>query len=257
MLLKFQKLFSAETIMSIRVLLFFLSGLFSLATSFCQSIQTDSLANIQVKNVIVLYDQYTDGNAPVYNGTQYLYYTFKMDGNPFFQDSDLSPGWISYRGKKYGPLSMLYDITRNEVVVLLPDSNSRAVLHNEFIDSFHLAGHTFISLREDHQQNLYNTGFYDVLYNGHVQLLARRTKLMHMILKDNPVVTEMYPKDFFYIHKQGLYYFVTDKKDVFRLLADKKAEIKKMMRRQHLKFRQTDIENTLTSVVVYYDQLID
>lgn len=240
-----------------KFLLFFLSGLFSFASCFCQSIKTDSLSNIQVKNVIALYDQYTDGDAPVYNGAQYLYYTFKMDGNPFFQASDLSSGWVSYLGKIYRPLSMLYDVTRNEVVVLLPDSNSRAVLHNEFIDSFHLAGHTFISLKEDHKQNLYNTGFYDVLYKGHIQLLARRTKLMREILEDNPIVTSIYPKDFFYIHKKGLYYFVTDKREVFRLFADKTNEIKKMMRRQHLKFDRTDFENTLTSVVAYYDQLIN
>ena len=240
-----------------KFLLFFLPGLFSFPSCFCQSIKTDSLNKIQVKNAIALYDQYTDGNAPVYNGRQYLYYTFKMDGNPFFQASDLAPGWVSYQGKKYDPISMLYDVTRNEVVVLLPDSNSRAVLHNEFIDSFHLAGHTFISLKEDHKQNLYNTGFYDVLYNGHIQLLARRTKLMREILEDNPIVTAIYPKDFFYIHKKGLYYFVTDKREVFRLFADKTNEIKKMMRRQHLKFDRTDFENTLTSVVAYYDQLIN
>ena len=240
-----------------KFLLFLLSGLFSFLLCFCQNVKTDSLTTVQVKNVIALYDQYTDGNAPIYNGTQYYYYTFKMDGNPFFQASDISPGWITYGGKKYEPLSMLYDITRNEVVILLPDSNSRIVLHNDFIDSFHLAGHTFISLREDHQQNLYNTGFYDLLYNGHVQLLARRTKTMQLILKENPVVTAMYSKDFFYIHKLGLYYFITDKKDVLRLLSDKKAEIKKMIRRQHLKFGRANIENTLTNVVAYYDQLIN
>ncbi len=239
-----------------RILLTFLSGLFFFVSSFSQGSKIDSLTDIQVKNVTTLYKNYTDENAPVYNGSGYLYYTFRMEGNPFFQSDGLSSGWVSYEGKKYDPLSLLYDLTRNEVVVLLPDSNSRAVLHNQFIDSFHVADHTFINLKEDHQQNLYNTGFYDLLYAGHVELLARRTKLMQEDLRDNPVITDIFPKDFFYIHKRGLYYLVTNQKDVFRLLSDKKREIKKMMRQQHLKLNRKTFEGTLVIAVTFYDHLI-
>ncbi len=238
-----------------RSLLFFLPCLLPLSSCFAQSIKPDSLTNIQVKNVVALYDHYTDGNAPVYSGTQYLYYTFKMKGTPFFGVSDLSAGWVSYEGKKYDPISMAFDLTRNAVVILLPDSNSRVILHNEFVDSFHVAGHTFISLTEDHEQNLYNTGFYDVLHDGQIQLLVRRTKLMHEIIEDNPVVTEIYPKDYFYIHKQGIYYYVTNQKEVYKVLGLKKREIKKMLRIEHLKFKSKTFESTLASVVSYYDQL--
>ena len=231
-----------------------LCGIFSFYSSFSQAAGADSLIAIQEKKLVALYDHYTDDNAPVFNGRAYLYYTFKMEGRPFFQADDLSKGWIGYQGRVYDPLSILYDLVRNEVVVLLPDSNSRAVLHNEFIDSFQIAGHTFISLKEDHDQNLYNTGFYDVLHNGHVQLLARRTKVMQEVLNDNFVLTIISPKDFFYIHKNGLYYLVSNKKDVFRLLADKKNDIKKMMRRRHIKLNRKTFENTLITVVAFYDR---
>lgn len=216
----------------------------------------DSPAASREKNVIAVYDHYTGDNARVFNGRAYLYYNFRMEGKPFFEADDLSEGWVSYEGKKYEPLSMLYDLIRNEVVILLPDSNSRAVLQNDLVDSFKVAGHTFISLKEDHNQNLYNTGFYDVLYNAHVQLLARRTKVMREDLKENPILTIISAKDFLYIHKDGLYYFVNNKKDVFRLFAGKKNEIRKMMRRQHLKLNRKTFENTLETVVAFYDQLI-
>lgn len=237
-----------------RIFQLFICGIFTYYSSISQGVSNDSLAADQSKDMIALYNQYTDGNAPIYNGRAYLYYTFKMEGTPFFHDDDLSKGWISYDGKNYDPVSMLYDVSRNEVAILMPDSNSRAVLHNEFIDSFHLAGHTFISLQEDHVQNIYNTAFYDVLHDGQVQLLARRTKLMQEILRDNPVVTLIYPNDFFYIHKNGLYYLVSNKKDVFRVLADKRNDIRKMMRRQHIKLNRKTFESTLTSVVTFYDQ---
>ena len=239
-----------------KILLLFLSGLFWTTASFSQGNKEDSLAGIQLKNVIGVYDHYTDGNAPVYNGSEYLYFTFKMKGDPFFEWDNLAKGWLSYEGKVYDPLSILYDIARNQVVVLLPDSISRAVLQNEFIDSFKIANHTFINLKEDHQQNLYNTGFYDLLYRGHVQLLARRIKAMTEVIEDNAVVRVFSPKDNFYIHKEGRYYLVNNQKDVFRLFIDKKHEIRKMMRREHLKFRRKNFESVLLKVTAFYDQSI-
>ena len=185
------------------VLLFFL-GLFSIYSSFSQNAHKDSLTDLQLKNVISLYDHYTNDNAPIYNGTEYLFYTFKREGNPFFNSDNLLRGWISYQGKMYDPLSLMYDLTRNQVVILFPDSISRVVLHNQFIDSFHLAGHTFINLTQAPQQNLYNTGFYDLLFNGQVQLLARRSKLMTETIKNDSVITVISSKDFFYIHKKPL-----------------------------------------------------
>ncbi|HWH64366.1 MAG TPA: hypothetical protein VNS50_13865, partial [Ginsengibacter sp.] len=68
---------------------------------------------------------------------------------------------------------MGYDIQRNQVTIATPDNLARIVLQNELVDSFYLSGHTFITLTEDYKQNLSNTGFYDLLFNGQVQLLAR------------------------------------------------------------------------------------
>ncbi|MEO8414951.1 MAG: hypothetical protein ABI472_14885 [Ginsengibacter sp.] len=239
-----------------KILLLFLSGLFWITASLSQGNKVDSLADIQVKNVISLYDHYTDGNAPVYNGSEYLYYTFKTKGDPFFEWDNLSKGWLSYEGKVFDPLSILYDIARNQVVVLLPDSTSRAVVQNEFIDSFEISNHTFINLKEDHRQNLYNTGFYDLLYRGHMELMARRVKEMTEVIEDNAVIRVFSPKDNFYIHKGGRYYLVNNEKDVFRLFADKKHEIRKMLRREHLKFRRKNFESILLKVTAFYDQSI-
>lgn len=237
-----------------RISLLLLCSVFTGYTSISQGLSNDSLMDVQQKEMIAFYDSYTGSNAPLYNGRGYIYYTFKMEGSPFFYNDELAKGWISYAGKKYDPVSLMYDVTRSEVIVLMPDSNSRAVLHNEFIDSFHVAGHTFISLKEDHDQNLYNTAFYDLLHDGRVQLLARRTKLMQEVIRENPVYTIIYPRDYFYIHKNGLYYLVSNKKDVLRVLSDKKSEIKKMMRRRHIKLNRKNFESTLIPVVTFYDK---
>lgn len=239
-----------------RFILFFLSGLFFLSPSFCQGVQNNSLSDLQVKNAIGLYNNFTDGNAPIFNGTEYLYYTFKKEGDPFFVSGAYSMGWVGYERRIYGPESLFYDIQRNQLVILNADSVSSIVMLNEFVDSFYVWGHTFISLKEDYKKNLYNSGFYDRLYNGHVRLFARRIKTMYDKIEDLTIVRIFTSQDRFYIYKDGLYYLVTNKKGVLLLFADKKHEIKKMMRKKRLKLRRETFESSLVEVIAFYDQLI-
>jgi hypothetical protein len=202
-----------------------------------------------------VYNKYTGANAPVYNGDEYMYYYFKMEGDPFFITAGLSKGWVGYAGRVYGPLPLGYDIQRNQVTIATPDNFARIVLNNEFVDSFFMEGHTFIKLQEDYKQNLNNTGFYDLLHNGQLQLLARRIKKMKDDIKDNEVVRVFTEKDNFYIHKKGLYYLVSDKKEVFRLFADKQHQVKKMLRQEHIKIKRHNFETGLQKAVEFYDQL--
>lgn len=235
--------------------LFFLCCFFSFGLSFSQSIRNDSIADLQIKNAVSLYNHFTDGGAPIFNGPEYIYYNFKMEGDPYFVNGDYSKGWVGYAGRVYKPVSIFYDVVRNHLILLNADSVTNIEMLNQFIDSFYLFGHTFISLKEDQKQNLYNTGFYDLLYNGRVQLLARRIKGIQTKIENFTVIRVFYPADRFYIHKDGIYYLVSNKKEVFRLLADKEHEIKKMMRRKHIKLKHKTFESSLTEVIAFYDQL--
>lgn len=238
-----------------KILLLLTTTFLFLSASFSQSVKNDSTASLQLKNALEAYNRFTDGNAAIYNGTQYLYYIFSKEGDPYFITGNLSNGWINYKNKKYDSLSLLYDVARNQVVIAGADHLERIVLENDFIDSFHLSGHTFIALKEDHQQNLYNSGFYDLLYNGQIQLLARRIKTLNPTIKGSTVVIVFLPHDRFYIRKNGIYYLVSNKKEVFKVFNDKFHEIKKRLHKEHLKFRRKNFENTLIHAVAFYDQL--
>ena len=195
--------------------------------SFSQGPKENSLTAVQLKNVIGLYNSYTDGNAPIYNGPDYIYYTFKMEGNPFFESGEISNGWLSYKGIVYAPLAVQYDLARNQVSIVNPYGGARIVVDNAYIDSFMVATHIFIHLVADHDQNLYTEGFYDLLNNGPTQLWARRSKVTSENLDYNSVTRIFSSKDRFYIHKKGVYYLVTNKKDVFRLLNDNRHDLRK------------------------------
>ena len=243
--------------------LFLFSSLFFLNPIFSQSLKKGSIADLQVKNAIEVYDHYTADNAPIYNGKEYLFYTFKMEGDPFFGTGiygdgsvNFVEGWVSYNGRKYGLVPLLFDLVRDQLVVLSPDKKTPIVMHNEFVDSFSIFGHTFIALNEDHKQNLYNTGFYDLLYNGQrVQFLERHVKLLNPRIQGTTMTTIFQSKNRFYIHKNGLYYLVSGKKDMFRVFSDHLRELKKVMRQNHLKLRHKNFETAAVKATAFYDQL--
>ncbi|MEO8823258.1 MAG: hypothetical protein ABI366_06745 [Ginsengibacter sp.] len=241
--------------MKLFVPLFLLTTLICCKPGFSQKLEKENVANLQVKNAIDLYNHYNADYAPVYNGESYLYYTMKMEGSPFFKSGDFSRGWVNYKGRKYDSLQLLYDITRNQLVTLYPDKVFSIIIQNQFVDSFFLQGHTFIALEEDHKQNLYNSGFYDLLYNGKTQLLARRAETLLTVIQVDVLVTKFINHTHYYIHKNGLYYLVSNKKDVYHVFEDNIRDLKRRMRRNHIKLRRKNFETALIKVTAFYDQL--
>ena len=241
--------------MKISVSLFFFAALFCCKQVLSQNTEKNDIADLQVQKVVDLYNNYNKDEAPVYNGQAYIFYIMKMEGSPFFKSGHFSKGWINYKGRKYDSLQLIYDITRNELVTLYPDNRSSIVIQNQFVDSFSLLGHTFISLEEDHKQNLYNSGFYDLLYDGKIQFLERHSETLLPVIQGDILVTKFVNHNRFYIHKNGLYYLVSNKKDIFHVFEDKLRELKKMMRRNHIKMRRKNFETTATKVTSFYDQL--
>lgn len=220
-----------------------------------QSVQADSISEMQLQQAIKMYDHFSRDNAPVYNGPQYIFLVYKKEGDPYFESGDFSDGWVNYNGRKYDSLKMIYDVARNQVVVLAPDKISAIALHNEFVDSFSLRNHVFIKLEKDYKQNLNNAGFYDLLYNGKIRVLARRLKEIDENIQGNDIVHIFYVKDHYYIFKDGLYYLVGNKKDLFRLFHDQLHDVKKFIRKHHLKFKRKSFEEPMLQVAEYYDHL--
>ncbi|HSV09597.1 MAG TPA: hypothetical protein VLI68_02440 [Hanamia sp.] len=238
-----------------KTLLFLIPAFFFANLSYAQNAQKDSLSDVQIKNAIDFYNHFSADNAPVYNGRHYIYFSYKMEGDPYFITGDFTNGSVNYSGRNYDSLPLLYDLARNQLVVLSQNKLFPIVLENDFIDSFSLHGHHFIKLLQDYRQNLNNTGFYDLLYNGNVQLLAKRAKNIDEQIKGDVLIRIFYSKDRFYVHKDSLYYLVSNKKDVLNLFKDKAHEIKKYMRKHHLKFRRKNFEEPIIKVTEFYDQL--
>jgi len=237
------------------ILLTILFFFFFYLSSYSQGYKNDTdSANDNVKQSIKLYDDFTGAEANIYNGREYIPYLFKKTGSSLFESDSLASGWISYEGRICQPIPIQYDVARDQVIILNYDGKSKIFLQNEAIDSFHFSNHTFIRLKENPIANLNHAGFYDLLLNGHIQVLASRKKNYKENIRDNEVIRDFYSQDQFYIHKGNKYFEVKNKNDVYRLLFDKRREIENHLHKQNIKFRRDNFEEALLIAATIYNQ---
>ena len=107
-----------------KILLFLIASFFGASFSYSQSSQNDSLSDLKIKDAIDLYNHFSADNAPVYNGSAYIYLTYKMEGDPYFITGDFTDGWVNYSGREYDSVLLMFDLARNQLVILAPDRDN-------------------------------------------------------------------------------------------------------------------------------------
>lgn len=218
--------------------------------------QDSSFAPLRVSNAVKVYNAYTNANLPLYNGRDYIPYTFKKEGNPFFESDSITEGTVSYAGRDYQKVPMLFDIARNELTIVSYDNQHFIVLDNDKVDSFHLRGHTFLRLvHNDTLSGSPSTGFYDRLYDGRIKVWAGRAMTFQESTAGRELTRIFSPHNYYYIFSNNTYYTVNNKKNILTIMNDKRHEIKKFARKQKLKFNKKGMEQAIVAVAAYYDQL--
>lgn len=206
-----------------------------------------------VSNAIAVYRQSSVDQSRLYNGRKYKPYALSfINGVPFFQTDQFIEGSIVYEGGFYDKVKLLYDEVK-EMVILRTDVAIELI--NERIETFSLSGHTFVRLNKDSLHSNINTGFYEKLYGGKIEVYKKERK----IIKENLSTTEgvrgdIDQKIFYYLKKDNVYYLIKKKSHINEILGDRQNEIQKFMKDKGLSFRK-DSDNTLIQIAGFYDQL--
>ncbi|MDQ6812818.1 MAG: hypothetical protein M3040_03630 [Bacteroidota bacterium] len=219
-----------------------------------QSLLVDSTATPAVKNALAFYNSTFADQLHLYNGKEYKDYTHKFDsGLPYFIQSEWSNGTVDYDGNIYQDVPILYDVVAQQVIILNYNSASKIELLKEKIKAFSLSGHSFLNIPRDSlvSANL-DGGFYDVLLNGKMVLLARRTKNIQAVLRQ-AVEYRVYDKDHYYIKRDNKYFTVDSKKSFLEQFGNKRKEIQQYMKQNKLRFRK-DPEQVMIKAVGFYNQ---
>lgn len=186
----------------------------------------------------------------LYTGSLYARDYFKVKGHPFFQTDSFQKGEIFYNGVLYKNTNLLYDLSHDNVVTEYVDG-LRLVLVPEKISYFNLGGHSFV---RRHNVAVTGEGFYDLLLEGKIEVLADRTRKIESSLRTEEFDGAFVQLNNYYIQKGGIYYPVNDKKELMDVLSDKKADLKSFIAKNKPDFRK-HFENALLETARYYEQI--
>ena len=195
----------------------------------------------------------------LYNGMQYDAYDPHIKGNACYNDVDsLHAGSVFYDGYQYNNVKMLYDIYKDELVILIYNQFMRISLISEKVRDFNLLDQHFIYVKNDQaNSNSLKSGFYDELYGGKIQVLSKKTKSIQNSTDYTGNIIPYYsPAKDYYLFKNGKYYTVNSEGAFIDALGDHKKEVKQFEKSNDIKFKKAP-EQAMAAIAAYYDHLTD
>jgi hypothetical protein len=197
----------------------------------------------------------------LYDGHEYLPYDPHIKGNALFpyDAQGWEPGEVAYDGILYKNVPMMYDVYKDALVVLLYNKFTMYTLLKTRVHDFSFSNHHFVRLDADSISNDKSgivSGYYDQLYSGKIEVLARRSKSIQN--SSNSVV--LTPETFFtstddyYLRKGNTYYKIGSKGAILGVLKDKKSELQQYLRSNKIKYGANP-EDAMAKMAAYYDHL--
>jgi len=224
-----------------------------------QNYLTDSAFYSQsVSNAVFFYMNSLGKTTHLFNGSEYIFNNHGVTGHPFFAAGQPVKGNIFYDGTLYPNVSISYDLSRDEVFINNnPGQDFNLKLITERIGYFSILNHVFIRIAQDNNIKGYSpsTGFYDLLYNGKIIVLAKRRKQIEQAFKAEDSLKFVQYNEYL-IKKNNIYYTVDSKRSLMNVFQDQKDKVKKYFRKSNLDFKKNP-ENAIVKTAEYYGQLND
>ena len=231
----------------------------ALAASFLVRAQTVEGDTIFIKTAsayaIGLYQKKTGAQSHLYNGRNYRVPPIAGDHHPYFDSFDWVNGTVVYDGYQYTDVPLLYDIYQDKLISELPYNAKEYELIPEKVTAFTIGEHRFIRMQKQNVNGaLPATGFYELIYEGNTQVIARHHKNLYEQVQTTQLTREYREKSRYYILVNKSYYAVNNKRGLLKLLHNQRQAIRKFMNDENLRFA-SDKSNTLARVAAYYDRL--
>jgi len=216
-------------------------------------IQDSSSEVLAVSRSVNYYYKVIGENAHLYNGSEYIQTDSRIKGDPFFGSKEQQPGAIFYDGTLYSPVPVLYDILKDELVIDRYNAHFKIVLIKEKTDYFSFGGHKFIRVDPKADEESPEAGYYDLLFDGKVRVLARyKKKIVESIYLAEG--SSFVQENAYFLQRGTQYYPVKTKKAALAVFKDKRGEVSRYLRKSGIKFKD-DPQNAMVSMAKYYDQI--
>lgn len=186
----------------------------------------------------LLVDRAFGQDQELVNGLQYYNHHPRSLGNPYLLEGFVHQGSVSLRGVVYSNIWLRYDIFAQQVEVeyrTLNGADNQVVLVGDRLDYFRISEHYFRNLSFGGEAKR----FYQVIGSGRMICYIGWNKKLIPRVSDSRF-TEEYtpPKRKYLLELDGEISEFKSKSDFVKLFpAERKKEIKKLVRQNHMQFR--------------------
>ncbi|MDX9725279.1 MAG: hypothetical protein RBT38_02750 [Bacteroidales bacterium] len=153
----------------------------------------------------------------------------KVSGNQFFLSGTFMTGSVTFNGRIYKDLELLYDLADDELI-LRYGSYPVIILNKEMVDSFTVSfnGREYYFINTGNISSSLPAGYINILYNGPTAVFVRYVKKIKPLAVDGR--TDLfYQEHKIFIRKGTSLTEVKGRKDFLKILGLKKAELRDLL----------------------------
>ncbi|MDR2914811.1 MAG: hypothetical protein LBV74_08285 [Tannerella sp.] len=208
-----------------------------------------------IDNNISSYLETTKNYASIYSGKEEPRYKVKIINHPYLDIEEFRRGTLSFDGRVYPDVMIRLNQDLEELAILSPDKSfsilaPRDRVEYATIDSLFIIYHKPVSA----DGRALPEGYYVRMYNGECQVWKRKTSFLNSRINDMVLEYFFENNTKIYIRKNGIYYPVSTKRSVLKLFASEKKELKKIIRKSGLIYKENP-ERAIVTITGFYDNL--
>lgn len=218
------------------------------------SVSGPSLSASSAENAVAVYTQALDHQSRLYNGVEHYGYNYRIKGFAYLQDPAVQKGRVVYDELVYTDVPMWYDLLKDQVIIQHFNTFTRLGLVPDKVKEFTIFNRHFIRVQIDSLSGApLRTGFYEQLYNGRSQVLAKRVKIINETVKDE-VERDFVEFNYYYIKKDNRYHSVKNSGGLLSVFKERAKEVKQYLRKNKIRYKKNP-EDAIVKATAYYDSL--
>jgi len=209
------------------------------------------------QQVLAVANQFYGLDDLLVNGTLYLPYHPRAEGNPYFQEEKWAHGKIVIIGKSFENIEFIYNIETDKVIIQSNDilQNKMAVILNrDFVDAFYIDEHDFINLD---QLNLANSekGFAELIYRSGLTFIVKHKKdFLKQYSQSNQFGSYSKLKSEKFIQSNGQLKKLPTRKSFLDYFKPSRSQIIKYIRTNNIRYK-TASKQELSGLLKFCDEL--
>jgi hypothetical protein len=206
----------------------------------------------QEPDEIHAYQQAVKDRSILYRGEQFLPYTFRANGNQYWENDTFKKGDITFEGNLYHDVLINVDANAQRVLVQLPSNPFAVTLAPELVSSFTMGGRRFEGVGPD---GILPEGIYEIIGEGPERVYKRVDKPVLTstnYVNGDPIGyndknyrsdTHVYfamKRSYFFRDAEGRFTRLKGKRALLRHFPERRAELRKAVKNTGLKWKDFD-----------------